>query len=70
MSSSEEETVEGCSRNDGITENRAPIAIAFVTRQKDAAAYEALYSEHVVMQENTSPPTVGKALNRERQIAL
>ena len=33
-------------------------------------AYEALYSEDVVMQENTSPPTVGKALNRERQIAF
>lgn len=33
-------------------------------------AYEALYADDVTMQENTSPPTVGKAANRERQLAF
>lgn len=34
------------------------------------AAFEAFYAEGVVMQENSDPPTTGKAANRERERAL
>ncbi len=33
-------------------------------------AFETFYAEDVVMQENSDPPTVGKAANREREQAL
>ncbi len=31
-------------------------------------AFEQYYDEHVVMQENALPPTVGKAANRQREL--
>ena len=34
------------------------------------AAYERFYAEDIVMQENTAPPVVGKARNREREQAF
>ena len=34
------------------------------------AAFETFYAEDVVMQENSDPPTIGKAANREREQAL
>ncbi len=33
-------------------------------------AFELLYADDVVMQENLAPPTAGKAANREREIAF
>jgi hypothetical protein len=33
-------------------------------------AFEELYDDQVVMQENSAPPTAGKAANREREIAF
>ncbi len=33
-------------------------------------AFELLYAEDIVMQENTAPPLVGKAHNRERERAF
>lgn len=33
-------------------------------------AFELLYAEDIVMQENTAPPIVGKAHNRERERAF
>ncbi len=33
-------------------------------------AFERFYAEEIVMQENTAPPVVGKALNRERELAF
>ncbi|MCX6593439.1 MAG: nuclear transport factor 2 family protein [Acidobacteria bacterium] len=33
-------------------------------------AFEKFYTEDLIMQENTAPPTVGKAANREREIAF
>lgn len=33
-------------------------------------AFEKFYAEDAVMQENTDPPCVGKAANREREIAF
>jgi hypothetical protein len=40
---------------------------AHVTQGKILEAYDALYAENVVMQENNNPPTVGKAANRVRE---
>ena len=37
---------------------------------KAMEAYEELYDENVVMQENSAEPTVGKAANRDREIAF
>lgn len=37
---------------------------------KAMEAFEEYYDEAVVMQENSSEPTVGKAANREREIAF
>ena len=34
------------------------------------AAFEQFYAEEIVMQENTAPPVVGKARNREREQAF
>lgn len=34
------------------------------------AAFERFYAEEIVMQENTAPPVVGKARNREREQAF
>ncbi len=34
------------------------------------AAFERFYAEDIVMQENTAPPVVGKAHNREREQAF
>lgn len=33
-------------------------------------AFERFYADEIVMQENTAPPVVGKALNRERERAF
>lgn len=33
-------------------------------------AFETFYADDVVMQENDQPPTVGKAANRERELAM
>ena len=41
--------------------------VAHVTQGKILEAYDALYAENVVMQENNNPPTVGKAANRVRE---
>lgn len=37
---------------------------------KAMEAFEEMYAEDVVMQENDAPPTIGKAANREREIAF
>ena len=37
---------------------------------KAMEAFEQYYAESVTMQENDQPPTVGKAANREREIAF
>lgn len=37
---------------------------------KAMEAFEDLYDENVVMQENNSEPTAGKAANREREVAF
>jgi hypothetical protein len=37
---------------------------------KAMEAYEELYDEGVVMQENSAEPTVGKAANRDRELAF
>lgn len=37
---------------------------------KAMEAYETYYAENVEMQENDAPPTLGKAANREREIAF
>ena len=37
---------------------------------KAMEAFERFYAEDVAMQENDQPPTVGKAANREREIAF
>jgi ketosteroid isomerase-like protein len=41
--------------------------VAHVTQGRILEAYDALYAENVVMQENNNPPTVGKAANRVRE---
>ncbi len=41
--------------------------VAHVSQGKILEAYDALYAENVVMQENNNPPTVGKAANRVRE---
>jgi ketosteroid isomerase-like protein len=41
--------------------------VAHLTQGKILEAYDALYAENVVMQENNNPPTVGKAANRVRE---
>jgi ketosteroid isomerase-like protein len=37
---------------------------------KAMEAFEEMYDDNIVMQENSAPPTVGKAANREREIAF
>jgi SnoaL-like domain len=39
-----------------------------VLQGKAMDAFETYYAEDVVMQENTSPPTVGKNANRQREL--
>jgi hypothetical protein len=39
-----------------------------ITTGRAMEAFEKFYSEDTVMQENTDPPCVGKAANREREI--
>jgi len=41
---------------------------AMVLGGKALEAFEELYDDNVVMQENSAPPTLGKAANRQREI--
>lgn len=43
---------------------------AMILSGKAMDAFEEFYDEGVVMQENSEAPTVGKAANREREIAF
>lgn len=43
---------------------------AEVLAGKAMEAFEAMYAEDVMMQENDAPPTVGKSANRERELAF
>lgn len=52
------------------TENRVLELVARVERGDFLGAFEEFYAEDIVMQENLSQPTVGKAANREREAAF
>ena len=47
--------------------SRVQDLVAYVVQGRILEAFEEFYADDVVMQENTAPPTVGKAANRDRE---